>query len=142
MAPPATVFCSRELEKGLVDFVREDVAKAGGMFPTDEAIRARARDILHTETTAADDQVLLEKFKAMMGEQLKTGTGDVVMGMAGESPEQQAQVQTGAVDATMTDMDMNITDSELNDILQDMTFEFGPVGELAEESGGGSGLLG
>ena len=60
---PAVVFCSRELESGLNDFVKEimDV----GLFPTDDMIRAKAREIMKTDVTPADDPVLLAKFKAL-----------------------------------------------------------------------------
>ena len=40
------------------------------MFPSDEAIRAKAREIQKMSTTSADDAVLLEKFKNMMREKL------------------------------------------------------------------------
>ncbi|KAK3485842.1 uncharacterized protein B0T23DRAFT_366201 [Neurospora hispaniola] len=78
---PAMVFCSRELEKGLIKFVTTCVREgsdgggggggaARGMFPSDEAIRAKAREIQQLSTTSADDVVLLEKFKNMMRERL------------------------------------------------------------------------
>jgi len=63
--PPASVFCSRELESGLNEYVRDQMAK--GVPPTDEDLKAQARVILGTETTAAEDKLLLEKFKAMHG---------------------------------------------------------------------------
>lgn len=62
---PATVFCSRDLESGLNEFVRTEMAKGG--CPSDEALRAKAREILGVDQTAADDVQLLEKFKAMHG---------------------------------------------------------------------------
>lgn len=80
---PAVVFCSRELEKGLVEFVTSRVmgnsdggggggggGEIRGMFPSDEAIRVKAREIQKMNTTSADDAVLLEKFKTMMRERL------------------------------------------------------------------------
>ncbi|KAG9236779.1 hypothetical protein BJ875DRAFT_455420 [Amylocarpus encephaloides] len=63
--PPGTVFCSRELERGLNDFVFEHAAM--GSPVSDEAIRGRARELMGVEETAADDIHLLEKFKAMHG---------------------------------------------------------------------------
>ncbi|KAL3421201.1 C2H2 type zinc finger containing protein [Phlyctema vagabunda] len=60
-----TVFCSRELENGLNSYVKSEVAK--GLCPTDADLQAKARDILGTTETAADDMQLLEKFKAMNG---------------------------------------------------------------------------
>ncbi|TLS29721.1 hypothetical protein PpBr36_01248 [Pyricularia pennisetigena] len=61
--PPA-VFCSRELEGGLTEFVESQQVTMGAP-PSDEMLRAKAREILGTDTTAADDAVLLERFKAI-----------------------------------------------------------------------------
>jgi hypothetical protein len=63
--PPAAVFCSRELETSLSEFVKTEIAK--GLCPDNDALRAKARDILGVEHTAADDVQLLEKFKALHG---------------------------------------------------------------------------
>ncbi|KAF4625273.1 hypothetical protein G7Y89_g12893 [Cudoniella acicularis] len=63
--PPAAVFCSRELEQGLNELVQSEVAN--GMYPSDDALRARAREIEGLEITPADDVHLLEKFKSMHG---------------------------------------------------------------------------
>lgn len=62
---PAIVFCSRELENGLNEYVKSEMAK--GSCPSDDALRAKAREIVGGEQTAADDVQLLEKFKAMHG---------------------------------------------------------------------------
>ncbi|CAG8960757.1 hypothetical protein HYFRA_00002294 [Hymenoscyphus fraxineus] len=61
-APP-TVFCSRKLEGGLNEFLTSQIAL--GIFPTDEDLKAKAREILGAQETAADDVHLLEKFKAI-----------------------------------------------------------------------------
>ncbi|KAH8820090.1 hypothetical protein F5884DRAFT_661842 [Xylogone sp. PMI_703] len=63
--PPGKIFCSRELETGLNDFVANKKTK--GMVPSDDDLRAEARKILGIEQTAADDQQLLDKFKSMHG---------------------------------------------------------------------------
>lgn len=63
--PPAQVFCSRELENGLSEFVKSQLAV--GVVPSDDTLRAKARDILGVEQTAADDLPVLEKFKALHG---------------------------------------------------------------------------
>lgn len=63
--PPGQIFCSRELESGLNVFVKSQIAK--GHVPTDEIIRAKAREILGMNKTSADDLDLLEKFKAFHG---------------------------------------------------------------------------
>ena len=62
---PATVFCSRDLETGLGAFVQD--SRKRGITPSDAQLRARAREILGVEKTAADEQDLLEKFKALHG---------------------------------------------------------------------------
>ena len=62
---PAIIFCSRDLEHGLNEFVKTEMAR--GDAPSDEALRAKAREILGVERTPADEVELLEKFKAMHG---------------------------------------------------------------------------
>jgi hypothetical protein len=107
---PATVFCSRELEKGLVEFV-----EAEGALPSDEALRARAREILGTSSTAADDDVLLGKFKEMV---------------KAKAVEMQPSIQEQTIpEATMMD-------TNLDEFLQDMNFEFD-----MDLSGGGASLI-
>jgi hypothetical protein len=88
--PPPSVFCSRELERELCEFVTAQVVAHGRAgFPDDEAIRERARAFLagqggaaapatavagaggdggggYAARTPADDPVLLGKFKEMM----------------------------------------------------------------------------
>jgi hypothetical protein len=60
---PAAIFSSRDLEDGLGAFVQAEMAQ--GAIPTDEALRAKAREILSVNETAADDVLLLEKFKSL-----------------------------------------------------------------------------
>ncbi|QSZ29951.1 hypothetical protein DSL72_004469 [Monilinia vaccinii-corymbosi] len=62
---PAQVFWSRELEEALIDLVKTENEQ--GRIPTDESLRARARDVLNVPNTAADDGELLEKFKTHYG---------------------------------------------------------------------------
>ncbi|RYP11094.1 hypothetical protein DL764_000252 [Monosporascus ibericus] len=61
---PAKVFCSRELESGLAEYVRRELHRSGRVFPSDDDMRERARQILGMEKTPCDDPVLLGKFKA------------------------------------------------------------------------------
>ncbi|KAI1496482.1 hypothetical protein F5X99DRAFT_414053 [Biscogniauxia marginata] len=78
---PARVFCSRELESGLTEYVRRELRRSsaasggggeggggggGGIFPGDEQLRARAREIMGMQKTPCDDPVLLGKFKAAL----------------------------------------------------------------------------
>ncbi|TGO82420.1 hypothetical protein BPOR_0835g00040 [Botrytis porri] len=69
---PAQVFCSRELEEALSDLVKTE--KAQGRVPSDELLRAKAREILNVSDTAADDSQLLEKFKTLYGVYLSSSS--------------------------------------------------------------------
>ena len=130
---PAVVFCSRELEAGLTDFVTRGMATSGGAMPSDEALRAKAREILKLDITAADDLVLLEKFKAMMlaklGSQITGAVGTTALPMEGiiEDP----LITTGPeVSPASLNLDLNVSESEMNDILKDMSYEFVDGGDL------------
>ncbi|KAK4236924.1 hypothetical protein C8A03DRAFT_16478 [Achaetomium macrosporum] len=91
--PPPAVFCSRELEKELSEFVTGQVVMLGRAgFPSDAAIRQRARAFWNSisahageERTPADDDVLLGKFKDMMR---------VRLGLSEPSPSQRANQNT------------------------------------------------
>ncbi|RDW91833.1 hypothetical protein BP5796_01227 [Coleophoma crateriformis] len=121
--PPARVFCSRDLEKGLNSYMRTEMAK--GHVPTDDNIRAHARKILSSDKTAADDPQLLQKFKAMHGITTPGSTGEGQMPdfsscdsiLAGHiTPEEDrallqqfdAELAAGTMDMSNFDMDMNI----------------------------------
>ncbi|KAL3303537.1 C2H2 type zinc finger containing protein [Colletotrichum asianum] len=111
-AKPATIFCARELEDGLVRFVETEFAITG-TFPSDDALRAQARLILKQPTTAADDQVLLDKFKGWVSTK--------------QSEQQQQQPQLSASSSTAalpSGMDLTISDAEMNNILQEMNLDF------------------
>lgn len=159
--PPATVFCSRELEAGLAAFVESEVsllscgggkAAAEAAFPDDNAIRSKAREILQISATPADDPVLMEKFKAMMRERLhldnpaQSGNQDqaqdqvvaaqnqAVPGLDLTSGNSFAGIDLLApldVDFSLSpDMDLSMPDGELNDILQEIDFDFETIPEL------------
>jgi hypothetical protein len=72
--PPGSVFCSRDLEHGLAALVKSSLAN--GVVPSDEQLRAKAREILHVDHTAADEAELLEKFKALHGISLSNFSPD------------------------------------------------------------------
>ena len=131
--PPAAVFCSRELESGLAEFARAGMrASATGDLPSDEALRARAREILETDVTAADDAVLLEKFKAMVR---GSGSGDAshaspapgVVANEGTISGDQGGLGDDALFLPMgMDLDLTkLTNSQLDDMLQDVDFDEG-----------------
>ncbi|CAK7227852.1 hypothetical protein SBRCBS47491_006709 [Sporothrix bragantina] len=143
-AKPATVFCSRELENGLMDYVRTATAQNGQAFPSDEALRAKACEILNCTPqhgTPADDKELLSKFKTMVrgmlaADQILQASAQLPpmpkmfdMNLAGDAnysnnPNTQNSMQ---VDMTAMNMDLNldaVTQEDMDNILQDMNFEF------------------
>jgi hypothetical protein len=155
LPPPGKVFCSRELEKGLVEHVTEQTAPFGlGEFPSDNDLRAKAREILGLPNTSADDPVLLEKFKDMVREKLSLGLGAPTTVASGststpasqnrsqsQSQQLSAASPTDAFGDIPLDLDLNLTDSQMTDILQDMDFQFGDVTGLNDSVlGSGFGL--
>lgn len=74
---PAVVFCSREMEGGMNELVNRQ--KAMGLFPSDEELQAKAREILGVEETSAEDPILLAKFKAMHGVEPTPDVGELMV---------------------------------------------------------------
>lgn len=111
---PAAVFCSRELETGLVGYVKADIAGGAG-FPSDEGLRLRARQIVGSEETAADDPTLLAKFKVWAMSQLHPPQG--------EKQQQQQQQAVAMPLALPCDININLTDEEIDSILADISFK-------------------
>lgn len=93
-ARPGTIFCARELEDSLVGFVHSEAA-AGRDFPRDEALRAKAREVMGAVRTAADDETLLGKFKAW-----------VVAEIAGEGEQQRQAFTDAEVEGMLAEMEM------------------------------------
>lgn len=166
---PAKVFCSRELEAGLASYVRREMMTArgtgGGGFPSDDALRERARQIMGMQKTSCDDPLLLERFKAAVradagagadgldvtgGERLfSPGIASVASGAAGAAATASDPiVSDAALAATLSgdmemDMDFHFTEQEMNDILQDVSPDFGSGTSLnpsPTNSGGGAGV--
>jgi hypothetical protein len=134
LPPPAQVFCSRELENGLVAYVTDLTEPFGlGRFPSDEELRAKARDILGTPGTAADDAVLLEKFKGMIRQKLGLGLGapttvSTGQGSLGQGPSSSAAAgAAGLGSMPLGGMALQLTDGQLTDILGGMDFQFGDM---------------
>lgn len=121
---PGNVFCSRELETGLVDFVERKVGDSG-QLPSDEALQERAKQIVHSPQTAADDPILLQKFKDRMLEKL---------------PHALPAADADAPPLLPTNMDVNISDEELGNMLQDMDFAFNAA-DMSMDTGMGTGML-
>lgn len=163
--PPASVFCSRELENALADFVTGAVLAGGGgaaAFPSDEALRERARQFLGGAVlkTPADDKVLLGRFGEVMRRRLgllplggQGGQGG--QGLGGEQQQQQHQQQQqglgldgglglgfgmGAATASTGGMDFSAP-SEMNamdaDVMQQMDFDFSDLGDFMGVATGG-----
>lgn len=129
---PAVIFCSRELEWGLQQFAKGYFIDTG-YLPSDMALKAKAREILNTENTAADDPVLLDKFKVWLITRLpQLASGEAI------------KQETGTVDnlpsAVPTNMDINISDAEIGDILKEMDFDFGLGSMEGIEHDGGVSL--
>ncbi|GFP53541.1 homeobox protein 4 [Trichoderma asperellum] len=114
---PAVIFCSRELEWGLQQYSKAYFIDTG-LLPSDMALKAKAREILKTETTAADDPVLLDKFKTWLITKLPQLA-------SGEPIQQEADAMGSFPSVVPTNMDINISDAEIGDILKDMDFDFG-----------------
>ena len=140
----ATVFCSRELEGGLVEFVESEVSTAtcsgeattATPFPSDRAIRTKAREILKMPNTAADDPVLLEKFKRMMKEKLGLGESPsqsetpgqaAVEAPTSSTPGMELLLPSGMDLSVSSGLDLGLADFEMNDILQEIDFDFGDL---------------
>lgn len=147
---PAKVFCSRDLEKGLTEYVRRETQKTG-VFPSDEQLQTRARDIMGMQKTPCDDIVLLGKFKAalqgnMLAQQTIPMGGGLPMDFSMSLPHSMPTVSalsaqlvssTAALEPTLSipaadvlsaggtgmDIDLHFTEQELNDILQDVSYQ-------------------
>ncbi|XP_044722089.1 tc5 transposase DNA-binding domain-containing protein [Hirsutella rhossiliensis] len=111
-----SVFCSRELEGGLIRFVDESI-KDSGRQPTDEAIQAKAREIAKSTETAADDPVLLGKFKEWIRDKLPHSL-----------PAEDVDADVSLPCLLPTDMEVDISDEQLGDILQGLEFDVDPAG--------------
>ncbi|KAF4998865.1 hypothetical protein FDECE_11678 [Fusarium decemcellulare] len=108
-ARPAMVFCSRELERGLVEYVESHVVDTGRM-PSDAMIKEHGRQILNSNSTPAEDADLLQKFKDMMAKKLPNALP--------------ANNDATTAPALPSNMAMNLSDEDLDNILHDMNFEF------------------
>jgi hypothetical protein len=113
---PAKVFCSRELESGLLQYVEMQVLQAGHM-PSDEEIRSKGKEILQAQTTAADDDMLLAKFKELV---------QVKLSFLAQEASGRAEAASVMPSAMPTNVDVNISDADIGAMLQDMDFELEP----------------
>jgi hypothetical protein len=129
--PPGAVFCSRELERELSEFVCGEVAGKGvSGFPSEEAIRERARGFLGVERTPADDAVLLGRFVEVM-------RGRLGLGPSGEQQQGQMGLAEGGLASGGMDFSAVALDTELSDVLGQMDFDFGDMGDFMGIATGG-----
>ncbi|KAI0971432.1 hypothetical protein F4678DRAFT_432887 [Xylaria arbuscula] len=152
---PAKIFCSRELENGLTEYVRRELLKTG-IFPSDAQLQTRARDIMSMQKTPCDDLNLLGKFKAALQATLPAQnslpantnfaldfttasvpalvptTSALSAGLASSIPSLDPALSVPAADPWPTDMDLdlNFTEQELSDILQDVSYGLGDNTQL------------
>lgn len=132
-AVPAKVFCSRELENGLTEYVKREMTKTG-VLPTDDELRDRARQIMSMQKTAADDPILLEKFKTAMQSMLipsDTQIADMATTMfpttstmdAPAFPMEVTPLDQLDFSSTLPmPADINLTDEQVSFILGDVNF--------------------
>ncbi|OAA41089.1 Homeodomain-related protein [Beauveria brongniartii RCEF 3172] len=110
---PAKVFCSRELESRLLQFAERHALTHGDM-PGDVALRAEARQILQTDYTAADDDMLLGKFKELLCEKMP------FLEPQTQQPSTDAAAAAAAEDALVA------ADTDLDMLLHSMDFDMEP----------------
>lgn len=125
---PATIFCSRELELGLISFVKAHI-EATGRLPLTELVRTEGKRIHKYEPSPMDDEALVGKFQEWMTRKFPNA----------QSPSA-ATVREGESEPFFMpmNMDVNISDEELGNILQDMDFDF--QGQQGAEPDGGVSL--
>lgn len=164
---PAKVFCSRELEGGLTEYVKRELRRTGGVFPSDEALRERGRQIMAMQRTSCDDPVLLERFKANvraaatldeplttvpevglgtgLGDGLGVSSGPLTPGVAADL----ATVAGGTCDAGADpalalsgdmDVDFHFTEAEMNDLLNEVSPDLGGGASLDPGNDGMTGV--
>lgn len=122
---PPVMFCSKDLELGLIAFVKASV-EATGRLPSTDAIRTEGKRIHKYEPSSMDDAALVAKFQEWMTRKFPHA----------ESPSA-ATVQEGESEPFFMpmNMDVNISDEELGNILQDMDFDLHDQ-QTAEPDGG------
>lgn len=127
-ALPAKVFCSRELENGLTEYVKREAGKTGVM-PSDDQLRERAKLIMGMQTTAADDSILLKKFKdsieaAVMSTQLSDmqGLTGARLSSVSNGPLHSLveDATLGTMDPLPPGVDLDLSDEQVTDILNDI----------------------
>lgn len=155
---PAKIFCSRELENGLTEYVKRELLKTG-VFPSDSQLQARARDIMSMQKTPCDDPDLLGKFKAALQGTMPAQqplpvnnslpldfsmsipaplptTSALSAGLASSVPPLDPALSAPTAEpwSTQMDLDLNFTEQELNDILGDVSYGLTDSAQFNSES--------
>jgi hypothetical protein len=108
---PGKIFCSRELEQGLGKYVTAEMGK--GVVPSDAALKAKAKDILGLETTAADDAELLKKFKSLHG--IPSTSPSNSSSNTNTTPTVQLEQELASIDSAMlADFDQELGNMDLS----------------------------
>ncbi|KAI0525862.1 hypothetical protein F5B22DRAFT_588078 [Xylaria bambusicola] len=143
---PAKIFCSRDLENGLTEYVKRELHKTG-VFPSDAQLQERARDIMSMQKTPCDDPTLLGKFKAALQGTIPAqqplpmnsslpldfplsipapipAASALSAGLASSIPPPATALAVPVTEpwSTEMDLDLSFTEQELNDILQDVSY--------------------
>jgi hypothetical protein len=136
---PAKVFCSRELENGLAEYVKRELSM-NSIYPSNDQMRQRAREIVGMQKTPADDPVLLEKFKTVIqgveAPQLPLTTRKALTTGSPNSEVSALTTYLTSVPATSDQPNLfspgnsALTDQEVSNILEGMNNEFSEVGIL------------
>jgi hypothetical protein len=128
---PAVIFCSRELELGLVSFVKAHI-QATGQLPSTEAVRTEGKRIHDYKPSPMDDAALVGKFQQWMTRKFP---GAASPSETSTTSENEGESEPFFMPANM---DVNISDEELGNILQDMDFDLQDqqMGQGAEPDGG------
>jgi len=106
---PGKIFCSRELEQGLGKYVTAEMGK--GVVPSDGALKAKAKEILGLETTAADDAELFEKFKSLHGLPSSSPSSS----NSNTTPTAQLEQELASIDSAMlADFDQELGNMDLS----------------------------
>ncbi|KAL2267558.1 hypothetical protein VTJ83DRAFT_4835 [Remersonia thermophila] len=156
--PPPSVFCSRELERALIEFVTAEVV-SGKPFPSAEQIREQARQVLGPAAvgglggwTPAEDAAVLGKFVEVMKKRL--GLGEKGGGVEGQRERQRSREAPsaemwfgfglGVGTGTPAPLDFSSSSSSdagagaQQDSLQQMLgFDFGDMGDFLGIATGG-----
>ena len=114
--PPAKIFASRKLENGLLGFVKE-AQTTFGVFPTDVKIQEKARQLMKSTHTSAEDPVLLQKFKEWAMSQT-VATSPTLPTEARQTTGSTSQSRS----LTPASVELELLEVEIDDVMQGVSF--------------------